>query len=144
MNPPNPNNQQQGPELTPQQREKYQRKLQELPQGKAFNNWVAQQLANRLGKTVLWRYTDTNKQTQQRSNRIEILDGDTEEAMGVVEPSREEAARAFANGIDWIGNIVTMLDSGDDNVSSMHDKLENDLSDKYEDMMSKLTGDNNG
>lgn len=139
---PNPNDQQ-GPELTPQQEQEYRKNLQQLPKGRDFNNWLAQQLADRLGKTVLWRYVDTNAQTQQRSNRIEILDGETEDTMGVIEPNRDEAARTFATGIDWIDNIIAMLDSGGDGeVSGMHEKLENDLSEKYEDMMNKITGSN--
>jgi len=136
-----PQDQQQ--QLTPEQERKFQQQLQQLPQGKEFNNWLAQQLANRLDKSILWRYSDTNEQTQQRTNRIEILDGKTQDVMGVVEPSRREAARSFAAGINWIDTVAAMLDSGgEDNVSSMHDKLEDDLSSKYEDMMNKITGDN--
>lgn len=130
-----------GADLTPQQKKRYRRKLRELPQGREFNNWVAQQIANRLEKPILWQYSDVNTQTQQRTNRIEILDGETEEVLGVIEPNRQEAARSLATGLDWVGNIVAVLDSSDDNVSTMHDKLEDDLSSKYEEMMNKLKGD---
>lgn len=133
-----------GKQLTNQQQQKYKQRLRELPQGNEFNNWVAQQIANRLGKRILWRYADSNAQTQQRTNRIEILDGETEEVLGVIEPNRREAARSYATQIDWVGNIVAMLDSGqEDQVSGMHDKLEDDLSNKYEDMMEKLKGGSN-
>ena len=143
MNPnPNTENNHRG-SLTDEQKRKFNQKLRELPKGKEFNNWVAQQIANRLEKKILWQYTDSSPQTQQRTNRIEIMDGDTNESLGVIEPNRREAARAYATELDWVGTVVAMLDSSGDEVSGMHEKLEDDLSDKYEDMMNKLKGDNN-
>lgn len=127
--------------LTPLQQEKYQKQLQKLPTGQQFFNWIAQQVGQKVGQRVGWEPTDQNAATARRSNRINLLNSNGD-VLCTIEPSREEVARSLAIGDDWIQHVVSMIQSENlEHDSSMHSKFEQDMMSQYEDMMSKLTGD---
>ena len=128
--------------LTPLQQEKYQQQLKRLPTGTQFFNWIAQQVGQQVGEQVGWEPADKNAPTARRTNRINLLNSNGD-VLCTLEPSREEVAKSFAIGENWIEQVVQMIQGEDlEHGSSMHDKFEQDMKSQYEDMMSKLTGDN--
>lgn len=126
------------------QEQRLQQELRTLPQGKELNNWICQQIANRIGDPVVWQYADTNKATQNRSNRVQFIDGSNNQTLQIIEVNRQEIARTRAMGQSWINQLMFAIkdDEGQSQGSVMHERMENDLSSRYEDMMDKITGGN--
>lgn len=127
--------------LTPQQRDKHNRFLRQLPSGDAFYDWVAREVGERIGEPVGWEFTDQGQAAQDRSGRINLLNSNGE-VLCTIEPSRDEVARSQAVGEDWIDHIVAMIGDEEQQRSGMHQKFEQDMMSQYEDMMNKLTGEN--
>jgi len=129
----------------PQSQEKrLQQELRNLPEGKPLNNWICQQIANRIGEPVVWQYADVNEATQDRSNRIQFINGSNNQTLQIIEVDRQEIARTRAMGQSWVDQLMFAIkdDQNQSQGSQMHEQMEDDLSSRYEEMMNKITGGN--
>jgi len=122
--------------------QKVKQELNSLPHGKELMNWIAGHLQKRLDnvQSVLWRYVDQNQAQQQRSNRVQFLDGQTNEVLVTTEVNRQELAQMRAMNNSWILQLVEQIqdDGNQEHQSGMHEKFEDDLSERFDDMMEKL------
>ncbi len=127
------------------QEQRLKQELRQLPEGKPLINWICQHLANRIGEQVVWRYVDENPASQKRSRRVEFMKGDSNEQILITEVNRREIAQTRAMGQSWIDQFMAAVEDAKEggksgHASQMHEKFEDDLSDKFGDMMDKITG----
>lgn len=124
------------------QEERLKQELRKLPEGEELNNWICQQIANRIGEPVVWQYADTNEAQQQRSNRVQFINGSTNETLQIIEVNRQEIAQTRAMGQSWIDQLMAAIEGveKEGHASSMHEKFEQDMSERYEGMMEKIQG----
>lgn len=124
------------------QEERVKAQLRKLPKGKNLMNWICQQTANKIGEPVYWKYVDQNEATQKRSRRIEFMKGEEHERLLITEVNRREIAQTRAAGESWIKQFMAAMNgsSNQGSASQMHEKFEEDLSDRFGDMMDKITG----
>lgn len=126
------------------QEQRLQQELRTLPQGKELMNWICQHVANRIGDPVLWQYADQNEATQQRTQRVEFINGSDNTRLLITEVDRQEIAQTRAMGQNWIQQFMAAIENakgqGDGAPSQMHEKFEDDLSERFGDMMDKITG----
>lgn len=129
-------------QLTQQQR--LEKQLKNLPKGENLFDWVCKHLGKQLGFSVMWQYADSNETQQSRSNRIHIINGEKHQIIQTIEINRQEIAQVRSTGESWIGQLLAAIKSeeGQQHASQMHKKFEDDLSNRYEEMMEKLTGNN--
>lgn len=127
-------------ELT--QEQKVKQELRKLPQGEELFNWIAHHVGKRSQFPVVWQYADENVAQQNRSNRIHLMNGRTHQVIQTIEVNRKEIAQTRATGQSWIEQLMFAINGEQQYQSSMHSKMEQDMSDRYEEMMEKLTGGN--
>lgn len=129
------------------QEQKMKQELRNLPQGEQLLNWIAGHLQKRLDGVpqVLWQYADQNAAQQRRSQLISFLDGRTNEVLVTTEVNRQEIARMRSMQSSWIQQLVAQIQDSEEqeHQSEMHDRFENQMSEQYEEMMEKLTGNSN-
>ena len=126
------------------QEQRLKQELRKLPQGKDLMNWICQHVANRIGDPVVWQYADRSETTQERTQRVEFINGSTNNQILITEVNRQEIAQTRAMGQSWIDQFMAAIEDakgqGGDAPSQMHKKFEEDLSDRFGDMMDKITG----
>lgn len=119
------------------QKQRLKQELRNLPEGKELNNWICQHIANRIGEPVVWQYANASS---AQGNQIELYNGQTNNRLIVTEINRQEIAQTRAMGQSWIDQLMMAIDdSGGKSPSQMHEKFEEDISSRYEEMMSKIT-----
>lgn len=117
------------------QKQRLKQELRKLPEGKELNNWICQHIANRIGEPVVWQYAN-----QGQGNQVELYNGKTNNRLLVTEINRQEIAQTRAMGQSWIDQLMMAIDGSEGkSPSQMHEKFEKDLSNRYEEMMEKIT-----
>lgn len=133
-------NQSEEAELTQQQ--KLEQELRNLPQGEELFNWIVHHVGKRMEVPVVWQYADQNPAQQQQSNRIHLINGRTHNVIRTIEVNRQEIAQVRSMGQSWIEQLMFAIQGNDQqqHASSMHSKMEQDMSERYKEMMEKLKG----
>lgn len=127
-------------QLTKQER--LNQELRTLPEGEALFDWICKHVEKGVGDPVMWQYVDTGRAQQNRSNRIHLMNGRTHQVIQTIEVNRQEIAQVRSTGESWINQLLMTLEGDQGHASQMHEKFEDDLSSRYEEMMDKLTGNN--
>jgi hypothetical protein len=126
------------------QEQRLKQELRKLPQGKDLMNWICQEVANRIGDPVLWQYADQNEATQQRTQRVKFINGSDNSQLLITEVNRQEIAQTRAMGQSWIDQFMAAIENakgqGGGAASKMHEKFEQDLSERFSEKMDKITG----